>query len=109
MRATTTVMTRACTLNGDLERTWDLLRWMKADGIEPTRNTWRWTLKVAKKARRLDVADSIWDAAMAYPSRDVAPFEPQASDVALLMSVYISELGVGAALKNFLPQNKKNS
>jgi hypothetical protein len=34
----------------------------------------------------------IWDAAVVYPSRDVAPFELQALDVALLMSVYVSEL-----------------
>ena len=84
---------RACALNGDMERARDVLRRMKADGIEPTPNTWRGTLKAARKARRSDVADSIWDAAVAYPSRDVAPFEPQASDVALLMSVYVSELG----------------
>jgi len=41
----------------------------------------------------LDLADSIWDAAVACPSRDIAPFELQASDVALLMSVYVSKLG----------------
>ena len=41
----------------------------------------------------MDVADLIWDAAVAYPSRDIAPFELQESDVALLMSVYVSELG----------------
>jgi hypothetical protein len=45
-----------------------------------------------KKARRSDVANLIWDAAVVYPSRDVAPFELQALDVALLMSVYVSEL-----------------
>ena len=84
---------RACALAGDMERARDVLRRMKADGIEPTPNTWRGTLKAARKARRSDVADSIWDLAVAYPSRDVAPFEPQASDVALLMSAYVSELG----------------
>jgi hypothetical protein len=93
MQATTMAMTRACALNGDTERTRDVLRWMKADGIELMRNTWSGTLKAAKKARRSDVADLIWDPVVAYHSRDVAPFELQASDVALLMSVYVSKLG----------------
>jgi hypothetical protein len=70
-----------------------VLRRMKANGIEPMPNTWRGTLKAAKKARRSNIADLIWDAAVAYHSRDAVPFEPQASDVALLMSVYVSELG----------------
>jgi hypothetical protein len=69
------------------------LRRMKADKIKPMPNTWRGTLKAAKKARRSDIADSIWDAALVYHSRDIAPFEPQASDVALLMSVYVSKFG----------------
>ena len=45
-----------------------------------------------KKARRSDVANLIWDAAVVYPSKDVSPVELQALDVALLMSVYVSEL-----------------
>ena len=65
-----------------MERTRDVLRRMKANGMEPTPNTWR-----AKKARRSDVTET------AYPSRDVAPFEPQATDVALLLSIYFSKLG----------------
>ncbi|KAL3803972.1 hypothetical protein ACHAW5_001749 [Stephanodiscus triporus] len=51
---------RACALSGDIEKAHDVLRRMKADGIEPTPNTWRGTLKAARKARRSDVADSIW-------------------------------------------------
>ena len=69
MRATMTATTRVCALNCDMERTWDVLRQMKADGIEPTPNTWRGTLKAAKKARRSDVADSIWDTAVVYPQQ----------------------------------------
>ena len=93
--ATTMATTRACALNGDMERTRDVLRRMKANTIEPTPNTWR-----AKKARRPDVAET------AYPSRDVTPFEPQASDVALLLSVYVSELrGTSDILNKWSPVN----
>ncbi len=70
-----------------------MLSRMKANGIELMPNTWRGTLKAAKKARRSNIANLIWDAAVAYHSRDAAPFKPQASDVTLLMSVYVSELG----------------
>ena len=94
MRATMTATTMSCALNSDMERTRDVLRRMKANGIEPlTPNTWRGTLKAEKKARRSDVTDSIWDPAVAYHSRDIAPFKPQVSDVALLMNVYVSKLG----------------
>jgi hypothetical protein len=58
-----------------------------------------------KKARRLDVANLIWDAAVVYPSRDVAPFELQALDVVLLMSVYVSEL---VGISNHAMQNALN-
>ena len=84
---------RACAISGDIEKTEDVLRRMKADGIEPTSNTWRGTLKAARKARRSDVADFVWDAAVTYPNKDVAPFTPQGSDVELLMSIYVTELG----------------
>jgi pentatricopeptide repeat protein len=84
---------RACAISGDIEKTEDVLRRMKADGIEPTSNTWRGTLKAARKARRSDVADFVWDAAVTYPNKDVAPFTPQGSDVELLMSIYVNELG----------------
>ena len=84
---------RACALSGDIEKAHDVLRRMKADGIEPTPNTWRGALKAARKARRSDVADFLWDAAVTYANKDVAPFTPRASDVELLMSVYVSELG----------------
>ena len=86
MQVTTTATTRTCALKGDMERTRDVLRQMKANEIKTTPNTWRGTLKAAKKARRSDVADSVWDAAVAYHSRDVTPFEPQASDVTLLIA-----------------------
>jgi pentatricopeptide repeat protein len=39
MRATTTATTRVCALNGDMERTRDVLHQIKANGIKPTPNT----------------------------------------------------------------------
>ena len=99
---------RACAISGDIEKTQDVLRRMKAEGIEPTSNTWRGTLKAARKARRSDVADSVWDAAVSYSNKDMAPFTPQGSDVELLMSIYVNELGGISgdhALRNIL--NKK--
>ncbi|KAL3811735.1 hypothetical protein ACHAXA_000237 [Cyclostephanos tholiformis] len=49
---------RACAISGDIEKTHDVLRWMNADGIELTPNTWRGTLKAARKVKRSDIADS---------------------------------------------------
>jgi len=86
---------RACTLSGDIEKARDVLQRMVADGVEPTRNTWRGTLKASRKARRSDVADFIWDAAVKHESKDkdYTPFVPTVSDVELLMTVYVNELG----------------
>jgi hypothetical protein len=70
----------------------EVLRQTNADGIEPTKNTWRGT-KVARKARRSDIADSAWDVAVIYPNMDVALFTPQVLDVELQMSIYVSKMG----------------
>ena len=86
---------RACTLSGDIEKVRDVLQRMAADGVVPTRNTWRGTLKAARKAKRSDIADCVWDAAMKHQSKDkdYTPFTPSLSDVELLMTVYVNELG----------------
>ena len=86
---------RACTLSGDIEKAQDVLQRMATDGVEPTRNTWRGTLKAARKAKRSDIADLIWDIAVRHQSKDkdYIPFVPTLSDVELLMTVYVNELG----------------
>lgn len=84
---------RACALNGDIEKAQDMLQRMDADGIEPNRSSWREALRAARRARRSDAADSIWKRAVACRKRDSTPLVPKASDVELLLSVYVSELG----------------
>ena len=98
---------KVCALSGDIDNAHGVLRQMKSDKIEPTPNTWRGALKAAKKARRSDVADAIWDAAVTYESKDVAPFMPQVLDVELLLNVYVSEISTTSdhAKRNVL--NKK--
>ena len=86
---------RACVLTGDIEKTKDVFRRMNADEIEPTRNTWRGSLRAARKARRSDIADIIWETAVSYHSyqkNDVVEWIPTISDVELLLSVYLNEL-----------------
>lgn len=83
---------KVCALSGDIDNAHDVLRQMKSDGIEATPNTWRGALKAAREARSSDFADSIWDAAVTYESKDVAPFAPQVLDIKLLLSVYVSEI-----------------
>ena len=65
---------------------------MDADGIEPNRASWREALRAAKKAMRSDIAESIWDTAVTPEQKDVTPFMPKASDVELLLNVYVREL-----------------
>ncbi len=86
---------RACTLSGDIEKVQDVLQRMATDGVVPTRNTWRGTLKAARKAKRSDIADCVWDVAVKHQSKDkdYTPFTPSLSDVELLMTVYVNELG----------------
>ena len=98
---------KVCALSGDIDNAHGVLRQMKSDKIEPTPSTWRGALKAAKKARRSDAADAIWDAAVTYESKDVAPFMPQVLDVELLLNVYVSEISTTSdhAKRNVL--NKK--
>ena len=86
---------RACVLTGDIEKTKDVFCRMNADEIEPTRNTWRGALRAARKARRSDIADTIWETAVSYHSyqkNDAVEWIPTISDVELLLSVYLNEL-----------------
>lgn len=83
---------RACAYSGDIERAENVLLRMDADGIEPNRNTWQLLLRAAGAARRSDIADSIWDKAVTYKEKDVAPFKPTPSDVELLLTAYVNEL-----------------
>jgi len=83
---------RACALSGDIEKTKDVIKRMNAEAIEPNTNTWRGALNAARKAKRSDIADVIWDSAATYQNKNVAQFAPKVSDVELLLSVYVTEL-----------------
>jgi len=85
---------KACILSGDTDKTKDVIRRMAADDIEPNSNTLRSTLKAARKSKRSDIADAIWNYAVRYKKKKDAasPFKPRISDVELLLRVYLSEL-----------------
>ena len=98
---------RACVLSGDIEKTQDVLQRMTADEIEPHYNTLRGTLKAARKAKRSDIADAIWNAIVTYKKKDTPPLIPNISDVELLMSVYQNELRSTSSHEKRSVLNKK--
>mmetsp|Transcript_23728 Transcript_23728/g.40541 ORF Transcript_23728/g.40541 Transcript_23728/m.40541 type:complete len:276 (-) Transcript_23728:455-1282(-) len=109
------LLLRACAFGGDLQKAEDVLARMEADGIEPNRASWRETLRAAMRgtpprgSSSSDVADSIWKRAVTYSDvkkGDAVPFLPSASDVALLLNVYLVEL---RGTNDHLVRSKLNS
>lgn len=83
---------RACSFAGDADKAQDVLRRIVDDGLEPNDASWREALKAAAKQGRSDLADTIWNTAVARKkgTYDMG-FIPRASDVDLLISTYWQE------------------
>lgn len=86
---------KACAYAGDVERAQQVLKRIQEDGLQPNDTSWREALKAANKACRFDVAESIWDTAVAYRKKgvhDSSPWVPRLSDVETLISTYEKEV-----------------
>jgi len=57
---------RACARAGDIGRSQDVMDQIQSSGLEPNDRSWREMIRTAGKARRSDVAESTWEAALDY-------------------------------------------
>jgi len=57
---------RACSRAGDIGRSQDVMDQIRSSGLDPNDGSWREMIRTAGKARRSDVAESTWQAALDY-------------------------------------------